>query len=173
MPWAFLGGPEIEDPEKTIEALLERGTLRAVEGGWLIEDTTDDDDRRHAAQRRRQARYRARKRGEKVTRGDAGEVTRGDAQDAGTFDEIAGATTREETLEGFSLGSSAPKGDAGDARHGDAVTRDAGDAVTVLPSSDPATWDTGPPLSAEERAAGQARVRELQDEFRAVWGGKR
>jgi hypothetical protein len=162
MPRLLLIGEGIDNPEKAARELVDRGEWRAFDGGWELVDTDPETADTRAANRRRQARFRARKRDarnadEPVTRNAFGDPEL--SEFAGEYD--------HPPLKGG--GGHSPESNAVTRDASNAVTRNAGDAG----DTDPSAWDLGPPLTAEEREAAQARIREIGDQLRARKVGER
>jgi hypothetical protein len=181
MPWAILVCDNGDDPEKVLRLLADHGRIRSLEADGYLVDEGDDPDPRRAAHRARQRRYRARKR-------DAGDARDGDARDAGD-------ALDEDEMSKFSGGIHSlspvkPEERVSDPPNVTRVTRDAGDAVTrdardaggvavcvhcrrPSPCHCPDMETPRHPsvvLTDDERAAGQARIRELRDEWQRQRG---
>lgn len=156
---------EVGDPRKLAAALADAPGLafEPIAGdGWLVhvdvDDDNDDDDAKRRSSRARQRRYRARKRGDDVTRG----VTRDDAPRNAVTRNARNADDAEilEIRPGSnSLPSRGERVTAGNVtRNVTAVTRNAvtrGDASVTRNAADDWKADRAP-LTDDERARARA-----------------
>jgi hypothetical protein len=154
MPWALLVCDDDAEPEKVLRALLDAGTMRPVEGGYMVETDADEESRRRAQSAERQRRYRSKRVTQKRDARNASRVTDYDENGAENLEISSrnGARNDRPPLEGGRrYGVPAPEN----------VTLER-DARNASPLRDAEEWK-GEPLTDAEREAAQQKIRDLRD----------